>query len=249
MILYLTSSPTGSYRADKAPSYKGFNPENDLVKNLKADWKNEARCLIISADPDACMENNEMRFFFEKTVKESGLSVSEFDLCDSRNAKEIVDNLHSYDMIILGGGHVPTQNAFFHRIGLIQAMKEFDGIVMGISAGTMNCAETVYAQPEMPGESTSLAYKRFIEGLGLTWCNVLPHYQAVKDDMLDGKRLMEDITYPDSAGRKFYALPDGSYILQRDEAVTVYGEAYLVAEGKIEKICSAGERLLIHKRR
>ena len=92
MILYLTSSPVGSYRAG-APSYRGFNPENDLVRNLMADWKNEARCLIISANPDAYMENNEARFFFEKAVKESGLPVSVFDLCDSRNAKEMVDNL------------------------------------------------------------------------------------------------------------------------------------------------------------
>lgn len=144
---------------------------------------------------------------------------------------------------------MPTQNKFFRRIGLMQAMKGFDGIVIGISAGTMNCAETVYAQPEMPGESISRIYERFLEGLGLTRCNVLPHYQAVKNDMLDGKRLMEDITYPDSVGQKFYALPDGSYILQKDGTVTVYGEAYLVAERKAEKICSDGESLLIYKRR
>ncbi len=249
MILYLTSSPVGSYKAKGAPAYKGLNPENDLVKNLTADWKDKARCLFICADPDACMSNNEMRFFFEKTIKESGLSVSEFDLCDNRNAKEIVEKIHSYDMIMLGGGHVPTQNKFFRRIGLMQAMKGFDGIVIGISAGTMNCAETVYAQPEMPGESISRIYERFLEGLGLTRCNVLPHYQAVKNDMLDGKRLMEDITYPDSVGQKFYALPDGSYILQKDGTVTVYGEAYLVAERKAEKICSDGESLLIYKRR
>ena len=69
MILYLTSSPTGSYREAKAPSYKGFNPENRLAENLKADWKEQSRCLVICADPDAYMQNNEMRFFFEKTVR------------------------------------------------------------------------------------------------------------------------------------------------------------------------------------
>lgn len=249
MILYLTSSPTGACREAKAPSYKGFNPENHLVENLKADWKERSRCLLVCANPDAYMQNNEMRFFFEKTVKETGLSISVFDVCDSRNGEETVKNLCSYDVIILGGGHVPTQNRFFQRIGLKRAMKEFGGIVIGISAGTMNCAETVYAQPEMPGEAKSRIYQRFIEGLGLTRCNVLPHYQAVKDDMLDGMRLMEDITYPDSLGQKFYALPDGSYILQKDGAVTVFGEAYLVADGEIKKICSMGERFLLHKRR
>lgn len=249
MILYLTSSPTGSYRASKTPAYRGLNPENGLVEKLKEDWKEQARCLFVCSDPDAYMKNNEIRFFFEKTVRETGLSVSAFDLCDGRSGEETVKNLCAYDVLILGGGHVPTQNRFFQRIGLIPAVKAFDGLVIGISAGTMNCAGTVYAQPEMPGESTSRTYQRFIEGLGLTRCNVLPHYQAVKDDLLDGKRLMEDITYPDSFGRKFYALPDGSYILQKDGAVTVFGEAYLVADGKTEKICSGGESLILHKRR
>ena len=42
MILYLTSSPTGSYRASKAPAYRGLNPENGLVEKLKGDWKEQA---------------------------------------------------------------------------------------------------------------------------------------------------------------------------------------------------------------
>lgn len=249
MILYLTSSPTGAYREEKVSFYKGFNPENHLVENLKSDWKGQSRCLLISANPDAYMQNNEMRFFLEKTVRETGLSVSAFDLCDGRNGEEMVKNLCTYDVLILGGGHVPTQNRFFHKIGLTRAVKEFDGIVMGISAGSMNCADAVYAQPEMTGEAKSKTYQRFIDGLGLTRCNVLPHYQALKDDVLDGMRLMEEITYPDSIGRKFYALPDGSYILQKDGTVTAFGEAYLVAEGQIKKICSDGESLLLHKRR
>lgn len=249
MILYLTSNPTAPRQADYTPPFRGLNPGNGLVENLKKDWKEQSRCLLLCSDPDAVMKNNEIRFFLEKSVKESGLLVSAFDLCDSRNADEMVKQLFAYDVLILSGGHVPTQNRFFHRIGLGKAMRKFDGIVLGISAGAMNCAETVYAQPELPGESTGRKYQRFLTGLGLTRCNVLPHYQTVKDAMLDGKRLMEDITYPDSMGQRFYAIPDGSYLLQKEGALTVFGEAYLVAEGKTEKICSDGERLLIHKRR
>ena len=33
-------------------------------------------------------------------------------------------------MVILGGGHVPTQNAFFDEIGLRSALQGWDGIVM-----------------------------------------------------------------------------------------------------------------------
>ena len=105
-------------------------------------------------------------------------------------------------------------------------MGAWDGIVMGISAGNMNCAELVYAQPELPGEAVSASYQRFIQGLGLTDCNILPHYQAVKEDLVDGLRLMEDITYPDSYGHSFLAIPDG--------------EAYLIEEGQIRRICENG---------
>ena len=144
-------------------------------------------------------------------------------------------------MVFLGGGHVPTENAFFREISLRSAFADWDGIVMGISAGSMNCAEMVYAQPEMPGEASDPSYRRFIQGLGLADFNILPHYQAVKDDYVDGLRLMEDITYRDSFGHRFYALPDGSYFLQTKDRKEIRGEAYLISEGGIRKICETGE--------
>ncbi|MBO6270683.1 MAG: dipeptidase E, partial [Clostridium sp.] len=57
--------------------------------------------------------------------------------------------------------------------------------------------------------------------------------------ILDGKRLFEDITYPDSLGREFYVLPDGSYIYSRDGEEEILGEAWRIADGKLEKISQA----------
>ena len=114
---------------------------------------------------------------------------------------------------------------------------------MGISAGTMNCAEIVYAQPEMPGESIDPDYERYIPGLGLTDINVLPHYQEVKDNILDGRRLYEDITYEDSMDNAFIVLVDGSYVLQKDDEQWVFGESYLLWNGEMEQLCEDGENL------
>ena len=127
------------------------------------------------------------------------------------------------------------------RGGKTVILEGWNGIVMGISAGSMNCADVVYAQPEMPGEATEPSYQKFIRGLGLTDVNVLPHYQAVKDDYVDGLRLFEEITYPDSTGRVFYAIVDGSYVLQTKDRKEIRGEAYRIADGKIQRICGAGE--------
>ena len=241
MVLFLTSSPIGVYRSEEPLDYKGFNPANGMVEKLRESWTDHARCLLISAFPDEYDLNDRMRKDFEGIIKDTELTVSCMDICDFRNGKEKADALHSYDVVILGGGHVPTENAFFKEIHLADRFCGYQGIVMGISAGTMNCARVVYAQPEMPGEATDPSYERFISGLALTEYNILPHYNAVKNDVLDGMRLIEDITFADSFGHTFYALTDGSYLFQTDSLAEIRGESYRICDGELVQISRNGE--------
>lgn len=233
MILFLTSSPTGPL--DGSRPVDGLDKMNDFVKNLRKYWKADARNLMITATPDSYAQNDEMIEFFGNAVKKDGFTWSAFDLWDRRTEDISKEILHSYDVIWLGGGHVPTQNQYFKELELREKIKGFEGIVIGISAGTMNSADIVYAQPEHPGESVDPEYQRFIQGLGLTKQMILPHYQMVKDYYLDGKRLYDDITYGDSYGHEFLVLPDGSYLMSVDGDESVWGEAYIIKNGRIER--------------
>lgn len=103
----------------------------------------------------------------------------------------------------------------------------------------------VYAQPELEGASIAKDYKRFLPGLGITKLMILPHYQKIKDEVLDGKRLFEDITYSDSYGRKFYALEDGSYFLIENKTTTLFGAAYLIKDGFIKQICEKDKSICV----
>ena len=234
MILFLTSSPTGPL--DGSRLVDGLDKMNNFVENLKKYWKKDAKNLMITATPDNYEQNDEMIEFFGNAVKKDGFTWSAFDLWDRRTKDISKEKLQSYDVIWLGGGHVPTQNQYFKELDLREKMKGFDGIVIGISAGTMNSADVVYAQPEHSGESVDPEYRRFIEGLGLTKTMILPHYQMVKDYYLDGKRLYEEITYEDSYGQEFLVLPDGSYLMGEDGQESVWGEAYKIKDGQIRKI-------------
>ncbi len=241
MTLFLTSSPCD----DNVPS--GYDlpcilfEKNTFVENMRKDWKQNCKALIIAANPDNYPLNDEMRETFYKAFMYHGLTMKELVLCDKRNAEDIAELVQESEMIILGGGHVPTAHRFWMEdMNLREHLKGFEGIIMGISAGTMLCADIVYAQPEEGGESTDPKYERFIEGLGLTYINALPHYQEVRDKILDGRRLYEDITCEDSYGKQFFTLVDSSYIMQKSGEITLYGEAYLVSEGSIEKICEDG---------
>lgn len=149
------------------------------------------------------------------------------------------------DAIILSGGHVPSQNVFFHRIGLKEQINKFEGIIITVSAGSMNSADIVYAGPELDGEAIDPNYQRWLPGLGLTDINIYPHYDDLKDDYLDGMRLMEDITYPDSFKHEIIALNNGSYILIENGVETIYGEAYLIKDGRIKQICEHGNSIVL----
>ena len=76
-----------------------------------------------------------MRADFERIFRETGLSVKCMDLCDLRSGKEVIAQLPLYDMVILGGGHVPTQKRCFDEIGLREAVRGWEGIGMGSAQG------------------------------------------------------------------------------------------------------------------
>ena len=242
MKVMLTSSLGGASKVNGVRVPSVLIQRNGLLDNLKAIWPPNAQVLIICADPDDHKKNDEVCSCLEKSLPMSGLSISGIDKCDSRSIAA-VDALESVDVLILAGGHVPMQNHFMKQLHLKERLSDYHGIVVAWSAGSMNYAGTVYAGPELEGEAVDPSYQRRLPGLGLTEVNIFPHFQSLKDDWLDGMRLIEDITYADSVGHEILALNDGSYILLEDGTATLHGEAYQIKDRQQRKICSDGETI------
>ena len=241
MITFLTSSPC-IYGAPRAV----LTPENGFLDRLRSCWMPSPRCLFIAAAPDDPAFTDRVADEMAAAFAEAGLGFGELTKLDRRNWRDAQLLIWKSDFIILSGGHVPTQNAFFREIGLRELLQNYQGVVLGISAGTMNAADRVYIQPEEPGESVP-EFQRFGQGLGITKLNVLPHYQMVRDKYLDGRRLFEDITFADSYGECFYAFPDGTYLLVRDGRTILYGEAYRIADGVMERISNPGSVVVMEE--
>jgi len=237
MIVYLTSSPCID-GADQAI----LNPQNEFLDRLRCDLPMNPRCLFVASSPDDRDATCEFGAAMFCAFAEAGIHFGSYRILDRWTEELAADMIMDSDLIILAGGHVPTQNAFFNEIGLGGLLQDFPGIVMGISAGSMNAASWVYMQPEEPGESDP-EFERFAPGLGLTDVNICPHYQKVHNMVLDGLRLFEDITYDDSMGNCFFALPDGSYFYIDENQTLLCGEAWRIRNGILEKLTEDGETL------
>ena len=238
MNVFITSSPYLD-GADRAI----LNPENQFIHQIRQALPPLPRALFVASDP----EQHELTcsFGMDTTIafSQAGIVFSAYQVLDGTNGEDAAELIQSSDFLVFAGGHVPTQNAFFQEIGLRELLEAFDGTVMGISAGSMNLADTVYVQPEEEGEGIDPDFQRFSPGLGLTDVNILPHYQKVKDNILDGLRLMEDITYPDSENNTFFALPDGSYFYQDDDCLLLCGQAWLIRDCQLSQLTEEEEVL------
>lgn len=275
--IFLTSSPTGPL--DGSRYVDGIDKWNGFADRLHRVWPQNARCLMIAAAPDNYVMMDEMTGFFWHTWLKEGFSMQCMDKLDYRWQGEAIEEaggtagsnasissnggassigsisseeLHGYDVLFLAGGHVPIQRRFFQQIGLREKVAGFQGIIIGISAGSMNSADMVYIQLEEPGEAADSSFCRWGSGLGLTERNILPHYQMVKNNYLDGQHLFEDITIPDSHGHEFIVLCDGSYLYMEAEAAgarpekeAVYGEAYIIKDGNIQGLCGHEQELIL----
>ena len=243
MILFLTSSPC-IYKHSPAT----LTEANGFLCRIKSKLPPKPRALFVASSP---AEHDKTDFYsgdMAGAFERAGIPLPGWQILDDLTADRARELIAWSDFIILMGGHVPTQNAFFNRIGLKRLLEGYPGVVMGISAGTMNAAETVYAQPEEAGEWAK-PFRRFYPGLGLTSINVCPHYQEdiEKNMRVDGTPIYPDITAHDSQGHTFHVFPDGTYIYRDEKEYAIHGQCYRFRDGIMELLCIDGEHIDLNK--
>lgn len=231
MKIFLTSSHTLGWAGD-------LNPANGLADELAAELAElgEVRCLVVSSYPDDTEITDRMAWEIRECFERADIPFGQYEVLDRRTKPYAARMIRQTNFIILCGGHVPTENRFFHELRLRHRLHAWDGVMMTISAGSMNCAEVVYSPPELPGEAINPRYRVYMHGLGLTDINIMPHFQNMRTCVLDGHRLVEDIIAFHSFRHPVYCLPDGSWILITPEGAELRGLAYRMYMGRLKRI-------------
>ena len=140
MTCFLTSSPV-------APDGVGLNPGNRFVEELRACLPSDCAALYVCADPD---DHERMAGYagdMKGFMKASGFTFRSCTLLDGRNRRDAGELVRRSDLVILGGGHTPTQNRFLRQLGLRDLLRDYQGVVLGISAGSMKTATITSTLP------------------------------------------------------------------------------------------------------
>ena len=235
MTLFLTGSPT-RYGEDHFTEDNGFLAEVKAALREATGGRHAPHVLLVSAAPDDRGFTDSVKKGMSDCIHNSGIATASITMLDRRNAHRAAALLRKADWVVMCGGHTPTQNRFIHEIDLKALLKDFPGVIMGCSAGSMNCADWVYSHPEFAGEATDPGYRRWLRGLGLTDINLIPHLEQVRGIVIDGQRLFEDVAFPDSWGHRFYTFRDGGYVIVKDGRSELRGEAYEISRGTMHRV-------------
>lgn len=236
MITYLTGSFFTYRENDKKENTEPLECYG-FFEDLKSEWpKKPASILYVPCDPKAAKENQEQKDRVLGVFEENNLSVREVVMLGEKNKKPLEEMLSHADVLYLSGGHAPTQLAFMKRIGLDKVIASFKGIVVALSAGSINAAYNVYLVPELEGEAADPNFVRFSDGLDLTNVQIIPHRDAIMESSLDGMDFIDDIVIPDSYGRRFYLISDGSYFKIKDGKTSFKGKGEIIEDGTVRPL-------------
>ena len=222
-------------QGNKCPTPLG--DDNGILTEIFARVKNRGRAVYVTNDPFDTEHNDISAPPVFEGLSLSGLSFKENIILDCRNESDAKSIISGADLVILSGGKILCQREFFGRIKLDKILEEYSGLVIGISAGTMNLCKTVANFPE---ERSDLGQPLWVEGLGFFDGIIIPHFDGeTKSYQLpcDEIDVIGDYVLPLSKGKTFIGLPNLSYILIDDGGkATARGTMYTISDGKVEKL-------------
>ncbi len=222
--LFITSAIGTSVKIDGVRKPCPLTDTNQFLTNFKNSLPKRRVALYFASTPATFENNDQYASCIQNSFALSGVPFAENYVVDDRTTN-VAELVAKADFIYLMGGRTLVQHEFFERIQLRQLLANFDGVVLGESAGAINMADHAYESREDLNEVS-----HWFQGLGLTQYNVEPHFAETNVE------LIEQTLIPDSRKAPFIAIADRSYIMEKDHVATLYGEAWLFQNGAYRQI-------------
>lgn len=190
----------------------GFTEE--FTRQVKAHIPARASLAFVASDFYAHERTVQYMAHFVEQFARAGITFSDAAAVDFRlTAAEAQRVVREASVVWLAGGRTLRQMAHIRRHGLILALREREGLTIGMSAGAINMARrVVLARDPDDGISELSVY----DGIGLVALNVEPHLNeagaAHLDDIAQAARLAP-----------IYGLPDESFIVCTEDGNAFFG--------------------------
>ncbi len=198
----------------------GFDTENAFGHGLAKMFKNELRStdsvVYVPGDPEKIekVRNKYVPIFREHFKREQIIFKNETIISKDMQPKIAQEKVKNASFIMLMGGDPLKQKNLCESLGLLDILKNYDGVMLGVSAGAMLMSKYIIIIP------CSDEYPKFHieDGLNLDNISIYPHINTSLDE------------YPNM-------LKVGDETYKKDDLMNVareYGQYYLLQDNMHE---------------
>lgn len=199
------------------------NFPDDIGKNLKNDIHVDS-FVFIPTVPENTSISQKYFDLTKKLFKNIEIDFKNSILLDRRYTSEEAKNIiKNATAIFLSGGDTLNQFKFIKEYQLEKVLDEFNGVLMGLSAGAINLGEISMVFKDNPDNSDKV-----YDGLGISPITIIPHFEPTGSDLkeklikLSGEHLI-------------FAITDNSAV-KVTSTLEFFGDVYLLGRGKTLKL-------------
>ena len=190
---------------------KGFTKEQAL--SLKKEFKDSLTITFIASSFSKYDENDNYYQNMLNFFKNIGIIIIKSYLIDNRISKEqAISCINSSTAIFIMGGNPHEEMQSIIEYNLVMELKNFKGIIMGVSAGSINMNKNICY---IDDNDKILEY----DGIGLTDYNIAPHLD------FNNIEYLKEI-FRVSKLRRTIGLPNDSFIMIDNDKEKIVGDYY-----------------------
>lgn len=194
---------------------------DDFSRSLKKYIKTGMKLAFVASEFENAHEKTDWYCnHFLKMFSECSITFGSIDVIDSRmSIKAAQDSIKNADVLWLAGGDTPTQFAYLESYDLIPYIREQNGVIIGMSAGSINMAKTAICTLTCQHEKLEI-----YEALGLVEFSVEPHLE--KDNITEEQLTISE-KYP------LYGICDDGAIICTKDSTSYIGDVFLIDKRKV----------------
>lgn len=201
--------------------FSGLDKVNGFTKKqkefLKKDIKNNMNIVFIASSFDNYERNDIKHKELVKLFNDINIKFNSIYLIDNRiDSNKSKELIKKSDIIFLMGGDPKKEMDSIIEYDLVSDIKTKKGIIIGVSAGSMNQITNVIYKDEIDN-NILIKYK----GLGFFDTNIYPHID------INNKEYLQEIFEVSKYG-KILCLPNSSFIRIENNKVDIIGEYYYI---------------------
>lgn len=196
----------------------------EIAKSLQQIITKRNAFAFVASEFEKMQEVTDEYFaYFINMFHEQGIHFEKEYVVDGRiTFKQAQEAVEKADVIWLSGGNTPVEFKYLKKYGLDKVIKQHQGVIIGLSAGAINMAETAICTLSCQHEKQEV-----YSGLGCVDISVEPHFvrNQITDEVIN---LSKNYT--------MYGLCDNGMIVCKDNKKYFFGEVYKIENGKVERI-------------